>query len=459
MDKRTYFYHMKIIITAFWGFFLPILAKSQSYTIPTNPTLTYLFKTKNEISAISNTKKNTLIPIKVGVENARFNLIKNKGGLYALVDGTGQVYKATSLDQGQITFTRIDSTYFSGNNFNAINYSYNDIIYSFGGYGFWNKNGQLSHLTPGAEWSIDKINRKFKTDNTLYNYLPNKSKLYYIEFPWVDESINYEVKETTVIEFDILKKENNILGKLNDKLKIQYSYLNINVPSINATLIGSANEIILLNFSLNKVYKLTNSKIKDALIGKAGSEPQNTFEDNGKVYYSFNNDTTLRSIQISMDDFKEESYPIYISENQSNYIWFVIIGVCIISLATIIFIYVKRKKNQNVLANYKEVTYIVDLKSNEFNTIENSLISNLIEKSNIDAHLTVDELNTILGIKKKSIEIQKRVRTEAINRINHKFNVNFNLETTFIERTRSDEDRRYFNYIISKENSRIYLNK
>ena len=90
------------------------------------------------------------------------------------------------------------------------------------------------------------------------------------------------------------------------------------------------------------------------------------------------------------------------------------------------------------------------------NSIEINLINKLIEKSNIDSHLSVDELNNILGIKKKTIEIQKRVRTEAINRINHKFNINFNLETKFIERTRSNDDKRYFNYIIIKKNANIY---
>ena len=71
--------------------------------------------------------------------------------------------------------------------------------------------------------------------------------------------------------------------------------------------------------------------------------------------------------------------------------------------------------------------------------------------------ITVDELNTCLGIKKKTIEIQKRVRTEAINRINHKFNINNNIETIFIERLRSNDDRRFFNYTINKINASIYM--
>ena len=101
--------------------------------------------------------------------------------------------------------------------------------------------------------------------------------------------------------------------------------------------------------------------------------------------------------------------------------------------------------------------YETDLSSNDFNDIEKNIINKLIEKSNNNSYFNVEEFNSYLGIKKKTIEIQKRVRTEAINRINHKFNVNFNQDTVFIERVRSKEDRRYFNYVINKENARTYL--
>lgn len=93
-----------------------------------------------------------------------------------------------------------------------------------------------------------------------------------------------------------------------------------------------------------------------------------------------------------------------------------------------------------------------------FNELEKRLVSLIIEKSNNQQYFTVNELNTQLGVKNKSIEIQKKVRTEAIIRINHKFNVNFNMDTVFIERVRSIEDRRYFNYYINDVNRKIFTN-
>jgi hypothetical protein len=294
--------------------------------------------------------------------------------------------------------------------------------------------------------------------NQFYSYQPAESKIYYVDFPWKEETTFNKSENYNVIEFDIAKKQNKFLGKLNPKKYYNHEFLSIDIPSLNGIINTSEGDMYLCNFSSNKVYKLTNLKIKDALIGKAGVEIQTTFEDEGKVYYSFMNDPTLRSISISMSDFKEEPYTLYIPVRDWMAIWIILASIGLISLSTFIFIYLKRrgKQAQSYLIQKDEV-YTADLNSNEFSSIESALINKLIEKSSNDSHLTVDELNSLLGIKKKTIEIQKRVRTEAINRINHKFNVNFNLETIFIERTRSVEDRRYFNYTINQENAKVYL--
>jgi hypothetical protein len=448
---------MKVLYTVLFSLLIPILATTQSYTIPASPSLKHLYATKNEISSIGHTEKLKLFIPRLNNWNAKFKLLKNKSGLFAFIDGTGQVYKATNLDQNNITFTRIDSTQFIGYNFESIYFSCKETLYCFGGYGFWNRNGQLIHFIPGSEWMIDRINKTYQTMDMFYNYRVAESKIYYVEFPWKEENSLHKTEHYTVIEFDIAKKENKFLGKLNSKKAYNFTDLSIDIPSLNGIINLSDGDIYLCNFSSNKVYKLINSKIKDALIGIAGAELQTTFEDEGKVYYSFTNDTTLRSFSISMSDFKEEPYPLYIPEQNKTIIWFIIVSLSLILLSTILFVYLKRmeKRTQKNMIQ-KDETYVVDLNSNKFNSIEITLINKLIDKSSMDSHLTVDELNSLLGIKKKTIEIQKRVRTEAINRINHKFNVNFNLETRFIERNRSIEDRRYFNYFINKENAKIY---
>ena len=112
---------------------------------------------------------------------------------------------------------------------------------------------------------------------------------------------------------------------------------------------------------------------------------------------------------------------------------------------------VTEKNDENQFASEESDNHIT------FTELEKTIIKQIIEKSKNKEPFTVYELNIHLGVKNKSIEIQKKTRTEAIIRINHKFNVNFDKDTVFIERVRSIEDRRYFNYFINEENMKVYM--
>ena len=148
------------------------------------------------------------------------------------------------------------------------------------------------------------------------------------------------------------------------------------------------------------------------------------------------------------------SFLILIQTTQINYQWLFYVTLFILliyfGLNTL-----KASKGKKIKSAQPELdepnTFIL------FNELEKTVITQIIEKSKNQEPFTVYELNIHLGVKNKSIEIQKKIRTEAIIRINHKFNVNFNMDTVFIERVRSIEDRRYFNYFINEENMKVYL--
>jgi hypothetical protein len=135
------------------------------------------------------------------------------------------------------------------------------------------------------------------------------------------------------------------------------------------------------------------------------------------------------------------------------YQWLFYITLIILSI-TLGMIFFKGNKGRNLSNSIRE-----DLEDPiQFNALEKTIIGLIIEKSRTEQYFTVNELNLHLGVKNKSIEIQKKIRTEAIIRINHKFNVNCQMDTVFIERVRSIEDRRYFNYYINDENAKVYIN-
>ena len=161
-----------------------------------------------------------------------------------------------------------------------------------------------------------------------------------------------------------------------------------------------------------------------------------------------------------MNDFKMEPYPLYES-GMPNLIWpyILIVGVLIIALITIVSIFRRKYKMQSLNSFDFADTILKKTNDLDFNQLEKNLINEIIIRSQRNEAFSVEDVNKVLGLSKKTIEIQKKIRTETINRINHKFKVNFSVETDLIERIRYEEDRRYFKYIISEQNVFLYTNK
>ena len=141
---------------------------SQSVTIDSNSAIQFLYNYPHKIGLISMTYGVPSPIIRKGFSYIK--LVKNEMGLFILINGTGRVYKAVSLINNSVTFDRIDSTDFYGNTFSSIDFSYNNSLYSYGGYGYFNINGQLRLYNPENEWSIVRLNQELKVLDHLTNY-------------------------------------------------------------------------------------------------------------------------------------------------------------------------------------------------------------------------------------------------------------------------------------------------
>ncbi len=440
------------------------ITKAQNYKIPTTPLLTFLYNSKGDIGNISNTEYLKLFPSDIGMENSLFGFIKNRNGLFTYIDGTGRIYKAINLKNDTLTFTKIDSTKFYGNNFNSIKFSYNQVIYSLGGYGFWHKHGQLTYFKEGFEWYIIKLKKEFEWDNYLFNYQMKEGLIYSI----IRNKPNQELdtKETLnpyVVELNLKNNNLNNLGSISKKIDVKSITFKIDIPSLKGLLIASESGYLLLNFIENKVYKLINKSKINILESKAGSSIQNTFEYNGSIYFNKYPHSELFNIKLDKTDFAEEPYPLFVQFGNdtilSSFIYLLLATIIIAFI--IIFIYKNYKtSNQKLDADINNIENVVRSlisNSNNFSDFETTIILKIIEKSKKREYCTVNEINELLGIKSKSMEIQKRVRTEFINRINYKFNENCNINSTLIQRVRSNDDSRFINYEITDENTTLYF--
>jgi hypothetical protein len=62
-----------------------------------------------------------------------------------------------------------------------------------------------------------------------------------------------------------------------------------------------------------------------------------------------------------------------------------------------------------------------------------------------------NDLNRLLGTDKKTLEVQKTQRSKVLTGINNKFSVYYKTKIIFIDKIRSEEDRRVVEYFVSEE--------
>jgi hypothetical protein len=429
-----------------------------------------LYTDTNTITTITNPQNtNRLIKIDKPQINVYNQIIlKNSKGLYIFIDGTGRVYKAQNLERDKLCFDRIDSTHFYGYNAGCIFFSVKDSLYSFGGFGFWKLNGHLRYYSEiYNEWEIQKINKEVQTSNQLYYLEPIKNNLYYLQIPYLEPSTGFQFDNYIIHKLDFNRKENIEIGELENKLKVLFTKLNssvysfINVPALNGTMINfDGDHQYFVNYEKNEVYKLINPLIKDLFYGNSITHQVcNSFAIGNKIYYTKIGDSAFNvySFDISMKDFVKEPYPLYESSFNNKPTTYSICGLLILLIGGSIF-YVK-KKRKKTQSNLEYINTLVNKDEDpmEFNPVELDLIKKMIVQTKNGSHFSVDDINSSLGINKKTLEIQKKIRTETINRINHKFKIKFNLNVDLIERIRSEEDRRFYKYIINENNGKIIL--
>ena len=443
--------------------------QAQSYDVPKTELLQYLYRTNSTINELTNLDpKKIIIPItEKNLNNHTHEIVKNKNGLFVLIDQTGRVYRATKESKSSITFTRIDSTHYWGYNGEAIEFSFHDTLFSFGGFGFWRINGQLRYYSKVfQEWNITPISNEYPTKDYINFYSESKSSLYYCQIPYHDPVTNKYNQQYSLYKLNLITKINDKIGDLSDPLisilKKDNVIYKINLPSMNGTLLFFSYEnMLLLKFSENAVYKLVNKNIKDLILGNSNSDHiRNTFEINDSVYYTLSNENSdqLHSFEIKASDFVKLNYPIYIEQNEKNTTLFAVF-ILFTALSIIILFYVIRDK----IKRRTKINYVLkepDIRNiNEFSEVEMSFINLIITNIKKGRYLTQDEINNALGVSKKTISNQKKVKGDTINKINHKFKILFDKKFEFIERERSEFDKRFYNYIINQDNIQLYSEK
>ena len=442
--------------------FLFNIGYSQDYPINKNGLINRLFEEKRSDLVIKNLEKTDQFINQEGhIDGYGQFLLRNKTGSYIIVDGTGRIYKASSKSNDTVYYKRIDSTHFYGYNGGAINFTYNDTIFSFGGGGYWRLNGQLRYYSEKYhEWDILPVNEEVPATNALYYYDTLNSEIYYLQIPIINYATNISTEGYHIYKLNLKSRTNEKLGTINSRFinlfPTKFAYNFIQIPSLKAVLVNfDGTNQYLFDFINNKAYRLTSPAIQKAFFGNSkGVYSINSFEINHWLYYTKSNDPNMQldSVKITMDDFTPMDTGFYVPERNTK-LYYKLGLILLLVVGAIIFFIRNRNKNHSTKnENSLEFSDGSSFKSNELDLIEKIYNRSLEGKS-----YSVEDINAVLGLSKKSLEIQKKIRTETINRINHKFKTIFNTEDELIERIRLEEDRRFYKYMISEENGKKAL--
>lgn len=388
-----------------------------------------------------------------------YSLIKTPSGLFAWVNGTGRLYKAVKSDTG-IAFVRQDSSTHFGYNIAAFPFSYAGNIFNIGGYGLWRINGQLRVFNEKErEWDIVKLNEEvpimFDDTNNLLWYDQARGKLYSGYSTRRDEAVisdgmDEAQNDYSVRVLDLTKNQWSRLGDLNMLLREKIQNISTIGMSPWGQLIFIGSKINLLDFAHNQLLSLNVKAPYYQLLLRNWHLNTFYFKDS-TLYFGTVAGKRLDSARIKYADFDTVESKLYEPNNlfRKNRRLLVTSFAVLIVLAVLVWFFQKRYR---ILFQRKKSVYYVKVNNsidkNIFEEKEILLLNALIANSEKGKYTNIDELNRLLGISKRPVEIQKKHRSDMLTSINKKFHFIYPDQPSIIQKQRSENDKRSFEYFI-----------
>jgi len=383
------------------------------------------------------------------------SIIKNKDGFFMMIDGTGRVYRM-NLMNNQVHFTRIDSTLYDGYNFGALNFSFQDTLYSLGGYGIWHHNGQLRYYNSSTHgWELMPINRKIdETDNTSSFFDQRNKMIYTIGLEKADHLNNGLKKSLGIMEKEILdvyglnlihKDWINLgtaLHQLPPKLgELPWGYL----------ISGKNSSFILVDYQNNRLLALNNKEKNSALYdayfrGEVNPNKESLIYNHDSSLIILTNQKKRLTFHFTLADFTDTGERIYEPAHvfgipRESLTWLGMASA-IVFLSSFAFIGLKRQANR-----IKPLGSSPD--RNPFNEEEITLIEKINQHR--ESVIKAEDIDDILKTTKKSKDAQNQRRSMIIRSINTKYSLITNDTEPLIDTERMEFDRRMIQYELNRE--------
>ncbi len=411
-------------------------------------------------------------------------LLKTSDGLFLFIIGSGRLYQLKEGDAG-IELDRIDSTFYAGYNFNAFPFVYHDSIYTLGGYGIWRINGQLRVYVPQAHsWDIVALNEEVpvlmqEEHHDLLWYNEQSAKLY----TGYSITRNQAVKHSTLNEasFDytvrflnLKTKDWHVAGTLNEFFKDKMPLLRNIAFTPWGQLVTFGNKLLLINYSNNRLLHMreaTENKIRPILF----RDPDDNLHYcvDSTLYYGHTAKNTLASMPLHINDFIDTGIIVYTLPTLPAVVIIKWMAGAMALLLILVFVLKKRKQlttvkpivsQTNIIATAPpDVGPAVPLKEPDptipqpakpylpFDERELQILQLILSNNRQSIPTTINDVNTILGVTKKSNDTQKNQRSGVLKSINSKYGLWQNTTDKLIESKQDETDKRSRVYVIAPE--------
>ena len=454
------------LLTLLTLFFLlsNLSAQEKTYTIPKSPLLEFIRNSRfNGVHIRPNYNKASQLLKFVGTRfdhYSQFILIADQQ-IFVYLGATGIVYK--SLEENRtdsVTFVRLDKTEHHGYNINAYPFVYNKTLFNIGGYGFWHWNGQVRAFSEKShEWDIVPLNKELPVavdypGSNLWLF-EKEHKLYSFSYISGNDAVktnrqNNIEKIDSVIELNLQSFEWKTKGALNPilknaiKLESTFSSLDSGILFCN-----NAPNLLYLNIPKNRIDTIDDIDLYHFYA--TTSQDAIYWYTSGYFYRGNISSSTLDSIKLDYANVKKGDTPIYYVSKplvvNKNYLYLLI--VIPILLGVFQNKIGLKKKWVHFAPKYEIKLNSPYKKNNLFDEIEKGLIKHIYDNAkNKGARTSTDEVNRILGVGNKSVDMQKRKRSDIIKSINMKYQL-IDQNKILIERVKNELDARLQEYYLT----------
>ena len=329
--------------------------------------------------------------------------------------GTGIVF---DFDEAQGILSKADRTYYAGYNFGASVFRRKNTLHSFGGSGFWNFSQALTFFDEHSkEWeNIKAENLGPKSIFNGFHGYDLKSDLFY---SGGSEYHSFLEKQPTLIDaelyaFDFTSNRWKLLGNIMPKL------LEAKAREIRWSgryfVQFSEEEVFIIDPVKNQVFHYQNKT-------KSYKAAPLMYIQEGIIHGYWDEEAGKR-FSISIAELLQNSEPIgqfYSPKSKLNYI---LAGLFVLVLLGVVFTYFRKNKKQLQL-NLDEP--------------ELSLLNTLLTSK--QGGLTTIEVNDLLGLAKKNLDNQRKLRLNIISNINHQIYLKYRIDNAIIRISASDDKR------------------